>query len=146
MGFLLTTSLEGQQTPVFKVPENLSFENALGGGKEHPPFTETSMLTAWYKSGGCNDYRNHLFVEKAGRKRKADPCYEIDYIGSESTFRLVAPQQGIAVDEQALGKLEKKSRSLAKQWAVALNCSLGSFSRLLELNVDHSGKVGPLLD
>ena len=145
----LPLHLRDNRRPMFEVPENLSFEKALGGGNEHS-FTETSMLTAWFKSGGCNDYRNHLFVEKAtSRKRKADLCLEVecqDHNETESSFRLVTPQQGISVDEQALGEFEKKSRSLAEQWDVAVNCSLGSFARLLELNVDNSGKVGPLLD
>jgi len=144
----LPLHLRDNRRPMFEVPGNLSFEKALGGGNEHS-FTETSMLTAWFKSGGCNDYRNHLFVEKASRKRKADLCFEgecQDHNETESSFRLVTPQQGISVDEQALGEFEKKSRSLAEQWDVAVNCSLGSFARLLELNVDNSGKVGPLLD
>ena len=143
----LPVDIRDNRRPMFQVPGKQSFETALGA-ENGDSFNETSMLTEWYKDGGIDEFSNRTFEPKLltkGRKRKAADDDEIIQ-QDESAFRLLAPQEGTGDKEPALGEFEKKSRSLAEQWDVVLNCSIGSFSRLMELNVDRDGNIGPLLD
>lgn len=146
----LPVDVRDNRRPMFQVPEKMSFEKALGAGSG-TTFNETSMLTAWFKDGGVYEYRNKLFVPKIGGKRKISKCHEEEETEAcaitESAFRLIAPQEGKKEEAStALAEFDKKSQTLLGQWSVVRNCAIGSFARLLELNVDRIGKIGPLQD
>jgi hypothetical protein len=137
----LRLDVRDNRRPWFAIPGNKSFEKAFAFGND-APFDETSMLTAWFREGGTNECSNQLFTPKTGRKRMTEE--RIAEQSTESALRLLAPQEGSGVS--ALVEFEKKCRTLDGQWGVVIKCSLGSFARLLELNVDRSGNIGPLLD
>ena len=142
----LPVDLRDNRRPMFEVAGSQSFEAALGEDND-TCFNETSMLTAWFRSGGCNEYSNHPFLPRAGKKRKAVGDDNGWFVENESAFRLLtAPQEGTHIAAPTLAQFETRSQTLRGQWDVVLNCSIASFSRLLELNVDRAGKVGPLLD
>jgi hypothetical protein len=135
--------------PMFDVPAKQSFEKAFGPSNPIQ-FDETTMLTAWFNGGGINGYRHKKYVQKPGSRKKSDQLEEWD-VGhgldeSESAFRLLEPEDGAIGKTYQLAEFDTRCRTLAQQWKLVVECAVASFLRLLEVNMDSSGKVGPLMD
>ena len=140
--------------PLFDVPDNVSFDKAFGFDREL--FDEDSKLGEWYHDGGLSQYIDSPFTSTKEVKRKGvgkDPFdwfvnteeEKFESVGALSSFRLLRPADtGNATNILA----EFKVNGITKEelWWIVMACSVASFLRLGQVNVDSTGHIGPLLD
>jgi hypothetical protein len=140
-----------KRRPKFAVPNNASFQKAFGL-LDDMSFDETTLFKKWYDDGEHYRFINSPFLaetnEPSRRRRKALKEIEWEVVESlgqtESPFRLLPPNNEKGTMQ--LSKFDTICQTLDENWQIVTVCSIASFSRMCQVNVDRSGHIGPLID
>lgn len=149
--------VEDDRRPTFAVFKDASFDSAFAWDQAED-FDEDAMFTKWYKEGGYLEFVDRPFVRVALKKSKHTSSRMKSHDNSiesllsdvplvdqvQSPFRLLEPSD--KPSSRQLSSFVVSSQTKLEHWWIALATSVATFLRSFEVNVDSSGRVGPLLD
>ncbi len=124
--------------PLFEVEDDASYPALLS--TTAPQFiSEKEMVTDWIHKGGYLELSDYPY-EKPGsaNPKMSDTSTILHPLETTPTNRRL-PQIRMA-------HRSKRRIHFDQHWEILLKASIASFARLLELHVDTSGKIGPLID
>ena len=131
---LMEVDKRDDRKPLFSVPPGESYQALLS--TEAPNFiSEKEMITEWIEDG------SHLEILE-------DPYKGVD---APPSLTAVVPHERYQGNKRrALNKriaqTRKRRIQFSDHWRIMLKAGVASFARLLEVNVDSSGCIGPLID
>jgi hypothetical protein len=144
-----------------EIPDAMSFSTALGATSDKMAgLFSIGALETWYNNDGHYSFINEPFTvctdpsNKASNRSKARKLVTIDNDSTDQApfdcglnimaCRLVSPEEGKTA--RHLASLQSESQTVGEHWHVVLVCATASFARKASVNVDVSGKMGPLIN
>jgi hypothetical protein len=134
----LRVNKRDDRKPLFEVAHGDSYQTLLS--PQSPNFiSEKTMVSEWIADG------HHLELLDSPYQAPGTPS-----LGAANGISIVQPLQSAAATCRPLKKrmthLARRKITFDCHWEILLKASIASFARLLEINVDADGKIGPLID
>ena len=152
----LSIDARDNRRPTFDLPAKVSFQKAfeidttVSFDEQSPPFDETTMFKKWYDSGGYYEFVSVPFVPGSRKTVPKSMTVDWEFEDDPSSLRNVeTPFSPLAIKPDApklLVAMEAKSNTIEENFWMVMVCSIASFCRELEINVDINGHIGPLMD
>jgi hypothetical protein len=139
---LMEVDKRDDRKPLFVVPEGDSYQ-ALLSTRAPNVICEKQMITEWISDNGHMEILEEPYVPK-------DAMTTATLATNKTTNSVVQPQRQAEGPKRPLIKRmahqSKRRITFDKHWDILIKASIASFCRLLSVNVDVSGLIGPLID
>lgn len=147
---LLEVDRRDDRKPLFEVPESSSYQALLS--TEAPIFiSKKEMITEWIMDGGHLEIVDSPYWSITSREIAATKTSHLNLLipalGTRSAVQTLKEASNFRRPfSKRMAHQAKRKIDFKQHWSILLKCSVASFARQLEINVDASGNIGPLID
>lgn len=151
----LEVDTRDNRKPLYEVPFGLTLTSIFKTFDEDTFISERTMFEEWVSKRGYLELNDNPYVPpfpivKAGQtqllevggEQEVEP-HQRDF---ETSLHPLDLDEGVRRMGKDMARRCKRYQSFGDHWRTLLQCSLASFARMAQINIDSEQKIGPLLD